>query len=317
MYTLQRFVLMSLDPVHVGTGGYRLGRVDLSIMREPGTDLPKIPGTSLSGTARSYAAMHYGKLRCAGQGGGKAEADRHCGESTCPLCYTFGTARSDAEGGCAGTVNVYDAQLLLFPIRSTSGPVWVTTARRLSEVGCQVTAPKLARDECATTIRDQKGPLNLGWLLFPSPKDGITLAWSKVTPHAWSDVEGQIVLVHDSLFPQLVNSNLEVRTSVSINPRTGAAREGALFTYEALPRASWLWCDVVEDDYRTGDKPWPVSRKFRQSDHSEDPWPSTWNRPLDVVRTGLQVAQYLGVGGMSTRGFGRICVLADWEVTDG
>jgi CRISPR-associated protein Cmr4 len=67
MYTLQRFVLMTLDPVHVGTGGYRLGRVDLSIAREPGTNLPKIPGTSLAGAARSYAAMRYEKPQCAGQ----------------------------------------------------------------------------------------------------------------------------------------------------------------------------------------------------------------------------------------------------------
>jgi len=61
MYTQQRLVLMTLDPVHIGTGGYRLGRVDLSIAREPGTNLPKIPGTSLAGAARSYAAMCYEK----------------------------------------------------------------------------------------------------------------------------------------------------------------------------------------------------------------------------------------------------------------
>ena len=48
----------------------------------------------------------------------------------------------------------------------------------------------------------------------------------------------RLVLVDDGLFCQIVNSNLEVRTSVSIDPITGAAKEGALFTYEALPRAS-------------------------------------------------------------------------------
>ena len=43
---------LALDPIHVGTGGMRLGRVDLSIVREPGTNIPKIPGTSLAGAAR-------------------------------------------------------------------------------------------------------------------------------------------------------------------------------------------------------------------------------------------------------------------------
>jgi CRISPR-associated protein Cmr4 len=52
-----RYYALALDPIHVGTGRMRLGRVDLSIVREPGTNLPKIPGTSLAGAARAYAAM--------------------------------------------------------------------------------------------------------------------------------------------------------------------------------------------------------------------------------------------------------------------
>ena len=51
-YERRRYLFMTTDPVHVGTGGYRLGRVDLSIVREPGTRVPKIPGTSLRGAAR-------------------------------------------------------------------------------------------------------------------------------------------------------------------------------------------------------------------------------------------------------------------------
>ena len=46
-----------LDPVHVGAGGYRLGRVDMTIVRESATGIPKIPGTSLAGALRSYAEM--------------------------------------------------------------------------------------------------------------------------------------------------------------------------------------------------------------------------------------------------------------------
>ena len=57
IYKRRRYLLMTLDPVHIGTGGYRLGRVDNSIVRELGTRVPKIPGTSLHGAARSYAAQ--------------------------------------------------------------------------------------------------------------------------------------------------------------------------------------------------------------------------------------------------------------------
>lgn len=92
-YAQHRYLLMTLDPTHIGAGGYRLGRVDNSIIREPGTDLPKIPGTSLSGAIRSYAAYRYGKIRCAGQGQerkdkqGNTVADAHCGKGSCPICY--------------------------------------------------------------------------------------------------------------------------------------------------------------------------------------------------------------------------------------
>jgi len=57
MSEIKKYYAITLDPIHIGTGGSRLGRVDLPIIREPGTNLPKIPGTSLSGTARAYTAM--------------------------------------------------------------------------------------------------------------------------------------------------------------------------------------------------------------------------------------------------------------------
>src|SRR5438270_1402746 len=87
IYTQKRLLFMTLDPVHVGTGGYRLGRVDMTIARESGTNLPKIPGTSLAGATRSYAAMSYGKPSAAGK------HDKFRGhKKECPIIYTFGTA---------------------------------------------------------------------------------------------------------------------------------------------------------------------------------------------------------------------------------
>ena len=302
MYTLQRFIIMTLDPVHIGTGGTRLGRVDNSIVREPGTNLPKIPGTSLAGATRSYAAMRYEKPQCAGQ-------KDHCGQPTCPICYTFGNTRG-SEGGSAGTVSLADAQLLLFPVHSMTGPVWVSTKARLTEAGFGVNAPDVGRELFATSLPNWSKPLNLGWLLLDHQAGEVSVTLPDgVSLDTWDDLAKRLVLVEEGMFSQIVNSNLEVRTSVSIEPETGAAKEGALFTYEALPRASLLWCDVVEDDYRSGEDPWPVSRTFKEKDMNE-----TWSRPLDVVKAGLTLAEYLGIGGMGTRGFGRIKLVADWEV---
>jgi len=52
MNETKKYFGIALDPVHIGVGGYRLGGVDNTIVREPATDVPKIPGTSLAGVIR-------------------------------------------------------------------------------------------------------------------------------------------------------------------------------------------------------------------------------------------------------------------------
>jgi CRISPR-associated protein Cmr4 len=60
-FTTHRITGMAVDPIHVGAGGGRLGRVDQSIVRDPVTRVPKIPGSSLAGVYRAYAAMAKNK----------------------------------------------------------------------------------------------------------------------------------------------------------------------------------------------------------------------------------------------------------------
>src|SRR5439155_16501871 len=136
----------------------------------------------------------------------------------------------------------------------------------------------------------------------------------------WKAIAGRIVLVTPKLFSQIVNSNLEVRTSDSISPQTGAAESGALFTYEAIPRAAWLWCDVIEDDYKVnGDESskFPrtesrckIERIYEEKDGKreekkrqyidnagEESLGEIWSQPIHVVRAGMKLIEYLGVGG--------------------
>src|SRR6266571_1897802 len=186
LYTQQRYFFVALDPIHVGAGGYRLGRVDMTIVREPGTNLPKIPGTSLSGAARSYAAMRYGKRDAAGQ---HNELKKDLKEQLkkgvkvkCPILYTFGTA-TDSNGSSeavpegstqAGTVSIGDARILFFPVSSRVGPIWVSTQEIVEEAwkAGSVTLPshngqKIKPDDntIVTSLPEQNTSLNLGWLL--------------------------------------------------------------------------------------------------------------------------------------------------------
>lgn len=326
-YEHRRYLLMTHDPTHIGAGGYRIGRVDNSIVREPGTNLPKIPGTSLSGAIRSYAAYRYGEIACAGQGqereieieeNGKRTKRKkkgHCGKRSCPICYTFGyTVKGDdnSERSHAGTVNIYDAHILLFPVSSMIGPLWISTKRRLREFNFKVDGADQTTaggaEKCALTL-DHREPINLGWLML-NTEDGTAVVappenadW--ISTPEWNGIQDRIGIVPDSLFSQLVNSGLEVRTSVSINPETGAAETGALFTYEAIPRATLLGFDLVQDDYRCGTKPWDQDKVKAIG----------WGQPLDVVESALEWASALGIGGMSTRGFGRIGLVGTgWPV---
>jgi len=261
--SIHRYFLMTLDPVHVGTGGFRLGRVDNSIVREPGTHLPKIPGTALHGAIRQYAAHRFGKPQCAGQKG-------HCAKPDCPICYTFGSIGD--EGGYSGVVAISDARILLFPVYSMVGPVWVTSPSVLKAAGmldAEVSSNHVYWGGNQGDLPTDK-PLNLGWLMVERQDDLPEILWPERIPDTMCKCT---VLVSDKLFSQIVNSNLEVRTSVSINPETGAAEEGALFTYEAIPRATILWMEVI-------------------------------------------VNEHLGIGGMTTRGFGRMQSLGSINVSE-
>lgn len=310
-YQRQRFLFMATDPVHIGTGGYRLGRVDNSIVREPGTRVPKIPGTSLHGAARSYAAQLYENPAAAGQDQkGVSDPDND------PVCYTFGYSKQ--ENGqeektiaFSGVVNVFDAHVLLFPVHSMAGPVWVSTVGRLCEAGFSVNGiTDTLEVGTALLTWTRTDALNLGWLMVNIGSQVTANAPAKwQNEPRWQAVQNRIVLVQDALFSQVVNSNLEVRTSVAIDPERGAAEDKALFTYEALPRTTFLTAEVVLDDYRNGasGRPFPVNKTAKGNPLTG----GSWSGPMEVVKAGLRMIEWLGVGGMGTRGFGRIALVGE------
>jgi len=336
-YQTQRYLLMTVDPVHIGTGGYRLGRVDNSIVREPGTRVPKIPGTSLHGAARSYAARLYENLLAAGKDHKEVPYP-----DVDPVCYTFGYVKKvggEAETeeektrAYSGIVNVFDAQVLLFPVHSMCGPVWVSSPERMTEAGFSLeNLPDSWDPGDGLFSWERPDPLNLGWLMLGVGGRVTVSAPEKWQGERWNTIKDRIVLVNEALFSQVVNSNLEVRTSVSIDPWRGAAEEGALFTYEALPRATFLVMETVIDDYRDSFPAKSRLEQWLQSALSEaerqrlqnQGWcikgvqktrGSTvldqlgWSGPADVLQAGLQMLEWLGVGGMGTRGFGRLAIV--------
>lgn len=367
------YFAMALDPVHVGTGGYRLGRVDNTISREPGTNLPKIPGSSIAGVTRAYAAMaiqseNYdppirtgegwivgydgykkwkyqrpaydflqqgtgiryssdGKaiiksnvdgpmikkdrndkdiyLSCAGKGADDGEG--HCGRTDCEICVPFGFSKKG--NSFQGLAQFFDARILFFPVHSMIGPVWIVCKSSLNDF-CETlksqsitveTENKLNNDESIQTdLVDVGKNLNLGWLLLKNAHKSNPIKGS--IPDFPPEIVSRSVLVPDKLFSRIVNDNLEVRTSVAIDPATGAAEDGALYTYEAIPRVTVMWFDVVYNNpeyFRIN------GQEIRKN--AETKADVNWIQAN--VEKGLGYFETLGIGGMNTRGMGRVKIL--------
>jgi len=321
---------LALDPIHVGTGGTRIGRVDLTIVRDPVTQVPKIPGSSLAGVYRTYVAMAEEERQntpqqasqsgqqerekpyypnCAGLGLDPTAG--HCRQPDCPVCTVFGFARgAGQEGGFAGLAAFTDAHVLLFPVPTRQGPMWVTSPMALRLIGLEVNGV----EEDAVYLEKSNGnPLNLGWLLLPTKeckeisKIKSQLEGNKSNNSNESQAQNKkipdyickrLALVPDRLFAHIVNSNLEVRTSVSISPETGAAEEKALFSYEALPRGTVLVWEIIAKNpkhFRIG------GGKITAVSNPEQVY--------EKVKQAHPYLEYLGIGGMGTRGMGRVKVL--------
>ncbi|MFH1562138.1 MAG: type III-B CRISPR module RAMP protein Cmr4 [Nitrospirota bacterium] len=300
-----KYMATALDPIHIGTGGYNIGRVDNSVIRDF-DDVPKIPGTSIAGAVRSYAAMQFPeKRKCAGKDDSGA-GGRQCGEQDCPICVTFGFTR-DTESRVS-MVTFSDARILFFPVSTMIGPVWVTSPSRLKEFtgSIQCDHSDGEKIKVVSDLALPNGKLNLGWVLLQQDtSSNLDLSDGKfsILP---DPVKKNAVCVTDRLFPLIVNSNLEVRTSVSINPFTGAALEGALFTYEGIPRTTIFWFEAVYQDYKNfnGNHTGYIGKvREKFSSISDD---NAIEAAKSVTEAGADYCKILGLGGMSTRGFGRL-----------
>jgi CRISPR-associated protein Cmr4 len=307
-----RHWIWAIDPIHVGMGRQQISRIDMPVTREQGTQLPVIPGSSLTGVCRAYSAMKHAKgepkLRCAGKGDQLGEG--HCGKPDCPVCHAFGFSKEKSTQSRQGLVQITTAHLLFFPIASQHGPVWITCNRSLKEAGwvpptgCNSTVERgqfVVVKGAAASPLETVNTLALGWLNLNKQNPVVTVTDWKVPgavkdsgPEPVVSMEfqnklGPVVLIDDALFSTFVNDNMEVRTLVSIKPETGAAEDGALFTYEAIPRGALLWFDVIY----TRPEVYGLTEM-------------TLSKLQEAVKSGFALMEYLGVGGMNTRGLGRI-----------
>lgn len=282
-----RYYLVCIDPVHIGTGGYRLGSVDNTIIREPHNKLPKIPGSSISGVVKSYYPYVTGKeedWKCIISDGG-------CGKPECNICYTFGYSIKNDGKSQKGRAQFFDAKIIFFPIFTTIGTKWITTARILQEEK-NITVEEPPVDTAYSLRPVNTSFVAVGWLSLKLQNKQVNI---QETDSSIKHIMDNLIIVNEDIFPFLVNTNLEVRTSTSIDPKTGTVKEGALFTYEAIPRGTVLSMDITFFEYG-----------FEKNPDRKD-------EAIKLLENSINQLSVIGLGGMNTRGFGRVKPVKRWQ----
>ncbi|NTX41317.1 type III-B CRISPR module RAMP protein Cmr4 [Myxococcus sp. CA033] len=299
------YLLQALSPLHVGTG-QSVGVIDLPLMRMRATGIPIIPGSSLKGVLRD-ARKHESDT-------GRSDA-------------IFGPRRKkpgvegDEPLDFAGALVVGDARLLALPVRGFVGtfslvtsPLLLALARRdwggrtggtrappMVQKLEKHTARVASRSEsvCVSRRPGQSPRIYLEDLdLKLEEKDDAELAlWARELGNALPPEERdmllrRLVLVDDETMCFLWETATQVDTRVSIDPDTGTAAQGQLWTEESLP-AETLLMGVM-----AATRAWDPASKLEASEVLSD--------ALGAQGTMLQL------GGKATVGRGW-CRLLSWQ----
>jgi CRISPR-associated protein Cmr4 len=328
--------MLTLDPVHMGTGQDSMSIVDLPIDREEETGVPRFSGKALKGAFRAHVNW---KLKMDGKKTGVCPGDKpipdregeesapfaavSCGVQDCPICQAFGWPSDNNDGidgsspGREGRVFFRDARLAFFPAVTNHGTLWFSTPGRAAaylDLGEKLSPgnpllaekPELVFGMGDFFAMDKKfESLWASWIsLAGLPYDKETIGDEKLklvvenllledpggfpTRAMWQAMVKRTILLDETTFYRVVETCLERRTCNKINEDTGTVEEGALFSYEALPRNSYLYTRLY----------------WVQDDFAVQGYPS----PLHVCELSREGLARMGIGGLQTRGLGSILV---------
>lgn len=230
--------LYTRTPLHVGCGT-SVDVVDLPIMRERITNFPVIPSTSLKGVLREAARQHFGD------------------EKAATTRLLFGEDRKldsdNGEGGKvtanAGCVQIMEAKLLAFPVRSLAGCfAWLTCPAALrrfqrdTDKSFTIPEPRknqaIAGAELITNGHVILEEYALEATQLPSDRsdrsDLLSALGDLTADPLWSDkLPARLAILHDEDFQHFVSTCTEVVARIVINPETRTNTN--LFNQENVP----------------------------------------------------------------------------------
>lgn len=259
MFESASFLYLYVEsPLHAGVGFRTSGPIDLPIQRDGATEHPLVRASSLKGAFRDLARALAPAEEVAAAFGPEPADDAEKGH---PI----------EDESFSGALILGDARLLLFPLRSLLGVfTWVTSGATLAHMQRQAAAhglvaglPSVGPAPNGATwvtpknrVVNEQGELVLEEYTFearPAPPMVEMGRWfsSAVFPQddAYSywirKVQTDLAVVPEEAFRHFVTTRTEVIHRIRIDPETGTAAQGALWTEEFLPADSVLYCPVA------------------------------------------------------------------------
>lgn len=239
----QLVTIYARSPIHVGSGS-SVDIVDLPIMRERITAYPVIPSTSLKGVLLQWSREKWGDPR-------KAEIPENS-EILFGFSKKIKKGNEEEQISAAGCVQIMEAKILAFPVRSLAGCfAWITCPTVLErfnrDTGKNVPIPNVGKDKA---IAGSEIIVNSQVVLEEYALDvqnGANVKAEDVAKNlidivddpVWkSKLAKRLAIVHDENFQHFVTTCTEVNARIAIDPATRTNASGALFNQENVPSES-------------------------------------------------------------------------------
>lgn len=223
--------IKAISPVHAGSG-QDLGLVDMPIQREGHTGFPKIEGSSLKGAIKHNI---YHKVK-------KEE------NSLNTLYIVFGA--DNDKGNIASRIGFTDAKVLFFPVKATDRLFYYVSCPYIlkrwgEEKGNTIEIPEITEGEY---IGLNKNINNIILEEFIFEKKESMMIDDIIKEFELKTVldENNTIIISDEDFEDMVCMYTEIITRNKIDPKTGVAKDGSLFSEEYLPAETIMYYQVLE-----------------------------------------------------------------------
>lgn len=297
----KRYLALAVEPIHIG--GDRNSLAGASSTARDVDGFPYIPASSLKGSVRSLCSTSLGVEGCDGKGW-------HCPQPhRCASCSIFGFSNYHHGSTASSLVRFSSVTMILIPIQSEFGVIWVTSWHRLRQAG--VVSGTRRPSEAHWLIAEKIRRSQAEWLMkavseeIEGSVDEIkTTDW--FGPNDLRDIYHSTIVVDEYTLASLARYFTGLSTSVSIDSKTGRVRNGALFATEHINRMTVLAFEVTFVN--------PIVRGIRgfinTKGFQDSQIPADIAHVEKIIQTGLDKLGFYGIGGKRSRGYGRLMV---WE----